>query len=69
VPQALAPSRFPRPRNRESLCVSHQPLAAKTIANIYQECGQMEIFCRWSKQNLKIKTCIGNSENAVFTQI
>jgi IS4 transposase len=44
-------------------------LAAKTIADIYQERGQIEIFFRFIKQNLKIKAFIGNSENAVLTQI
>jgi len=44
-------------------------LAAKTIANIYKERWQIEIFFRWIKQNLKIKAFIGNSRNAVMTQI
>jgi len=44
-------------------------LAAKTIANIYKERWQIEIFFRFIKQNLKIKAFIGNSENAVLTQI
>ena len=44
-------------------------LAAKTIADIYKERWQIEIFFRWIKQNLKIKAFIGNSRNAVMTQI
>jgi hypothetical protein len=44
-------------------------LAAKTIADIYKERWQIEIFFRFIKQNLKIKAFIGNSENAVMTQI
>ena len=48
---------------------NHFRLAAKTIANIYKERWQIEIFFRWIKQNLKIKAFIGNSENAVLTQI
>jgi len=44
-------------------------LAAKTIANIYKERWQIEIFFRWIKQNLKIKSFIGNSRNAVLTQL
>ncbi|MEJ2672982.1 MAG: IS4 family transposase [Deltaproteobacteria bacterium] len=35
-------------------------LAAKTIADIYQERWQIEIFFRFIKQNLKIKAFIGN---------
>jgi hypothetical protein len=48
---------------------NHFRLAPKTIADIDQERGQIEIFFRWIKQNLKIKAFIGNSENAVLTQI
>jgi hypothetical protein len=48
---------------------NHFKLAAKTIADIYKERWQIEIFFRFIKQNLKIKAFIGNSENAVWTQI
>jgi Transposase DDE domain/Domain of unknown function (DUF4372) len=48
---------------------NHLRLAAKTIADIYKERWQIEIFFRWIKQNLKIKAFIGNSENAVMSQI
>jgi IS4 transposase len=48
---------------------NHFRLAARTIADIYKERWQIEIFFRWIKQNLKIKAFIGNSENAVMTQI
>jgi len=48
---------------------NHFRLAAKTIADIYKERWQIEIFFRCSKQNLKIKAFIGNTENAVLTQI
>ena len=44
-------------------------LAAKTIADIYKERWKIEIFFRWIKQNLKIKAFIGNSKNAVLSQI
>jgi len=44
-------------------------LSAKTIAAIYKERWQIELFFRWIKQNLKIKAFIGNSRNAVLTQI
>jgi hypothetical protein len=47
----------------------HFRLAAKTIADIYKERWQIEIFFGWIKQNLKIKAFIGNSENAVMGQI
>ncbi|OGX55992.1 MAG: hypothetical protein A2460_03525 [Omnitrophica WOR_2 bacterium RIFOXYC2_FULL_43_9] len=44
-------------------------LSALTIAQIYKACWQIEIFFKWIKQNLKIKTFLGTSENAVLTQI
>lgn len=44
-------------------------LPAKTIADIYKSRWQIETFFRWIKQNLKIKTFLGTSENAVLTQI
>jgi hypothetical protein len=48
---------------------NHFKLAAKTIADVYKERWQIEIFFRWIKQNLKIKSFIGNSRNAVMTQL
>jgi hypothetical protein len=44
-------------------------LSAKTIANIYKDRWQIEIFFREIKQNLRIKSFVGNTENAVFIQI
>lgn len=44
-------------------------LSAKTIADIYKQRWQIETFFRWIKQNLKITSFVGNSENAVITQI
>lgn len=44
-------------------------LAAKTIADIYKSRWEVELFFKWIKQNLKIKTFLGTSRNAVMTQI
>ena len=44
-------------------------LAAATIAQIYKARWQVEIFFKWIKQNLKIKTFLGTSKNAVLTQV
>lgn len=44
-------------------------LAATTIAALYKARWQVEIFFRWIKQNLKIQTFLGTSQNAVWTQI
>jgi len=48
---------------------NNQILTAKTIANIYSYRWQIETFFKWIKQNLKIKTFLGTSQNAVLTQI
>ena len=42
-------------------------LTASTIADIYKACWQIELFFKWSKQNLKIKRFLGTSKNAVLT--
>jgi putative transposase len=44
-------------------------LPAKTVADIYKSRWQVELFFKWIKQNLKIKSFIGTSKNAVMTQI
>lgn len=44
-------------------------LSAKTIADIYKSRWDIEIFFKFIKQNLKIKTFFGTSENAVRLQI
>ena len=48
---------------------NHLKLAASTIAAIYRERWQIELFFKAIKQSLRIKTFIGTSENAVQTQI
>lgn len=44
-------------------------LPAVTIAQLYKQRWQIELFFKWIKQNLRIKSFYGNSENAVKTQI
>jgi len=48
---------------------NHLKLAAATIAAIYKDRWQIELFFKAIKQSLRIKTFIGTSENAVQTQI
>jgi len=48
---------------------NHLKLAASTIAAIYKERWQIELFFKAIKQSLKIKTFVGTSENAVQIQI
>lgn len=42
---------------------------AITIAELYRERWQVELFFKWIKQHLRIKSFFGTSQNAVFTQI
>ena len=46
----------------------HFKLAARTIAGIYKARWQIELFFKWIKQNLKVKSFLGASKNAVMTQ-
>jgi hypothetical protein len=48
---------------------NHPKLAASTIAAIYKDRWQIELFFKAIKQSLRIKTFIGTSENAVHIQI
>jgi len=40
-----------------------------TISELYRERWQVELFFKWIKQHLKIKSFYGTSQNAVFCQI
>jgi hypothetical protein len=44
-------------------------LSARTIAEIYRARWQVELFFKWIKQHLRIKTFIGTSHNAVMSQV
>ena len=48
---------------------NHLHLSALTIAQIYKARWQIESFFKWIKQNLKIKTFLGTSKNAVLSQV
>ncbi|MBI4517657.1 MAG: transposase [Deltaproteobacteria bacterium] len=48
---------------------NHFRLSAKTVAEIYRARWQVELFFKWIKQHLRIKTFIGTSENAVMSQV
>jgi len=51
------------------LCTNHLKWAASTIAEIYKQRWQVELFFKQLKQNLKIKSFVATSENAVKVQI
>jgi IS4 transposase len=44
-------------------------LDSSAIANLYKHRWQVELFFKWIKQHLSVKTFWGRSENAVKTQI
>jgi hypothetical protein len=44
-------------------------LPALTIARLYKSRWQVELFFKWIKQHLRIKTFYGTTENAVKTQV
>jgi hypothetical protein len=56
-------------RKRFKFLTNNFTLPALTIAQIYKCRWQVELFFKWIKQHLRIKTFYGTSENAVKTQI
>ena len=70
-PYRLRRIEFFNPIKKEVLVflTNHLKLGASTIAAIYKERWQIEIFFKALKQNLKIKTFVGTSANAVKIQI
>ena len=51
------------------LLTNHLDFGATTISAIYRERWQIELFFKALKQNLKIRTFVGTSENALRIQI
>lgn len=51
------------------LLTNHLEFGATTIADIYKSRWQIELFFKALKQNLKVKTFVGVSENALLIQI
>ena len=56
-------------KKRFKFLTNNFTLPALTIAQIYKCRWQVELFFKWIKQHLRIKTFFGTSENAVKTQI
>ena len=52
----------------EFLTNAHE-LPAVTVASLYRERWQVELFFKWIKQHLKVKSFVGTSVNAVRTQL
>lgn len=70
-PYALRRIRYRCPDTGKVLVflTNHLKLAAATIAAVYKSRWQVELFFKAIKQNLKIKTFVGTSPNAVKIQI
>ena len=57
-------------RNKRLVVLTNNFLIpAKTVADIYRSRWQVELFFKWIKQHLRIKSFFGTSPNAVKTQI
>jgi transposase len=70
-PERLRRVRFRDPETGKALVflTNHFDLPALTIAALYKNRWQVELFFKWIKQHLRIKRFYGTSENAVKTQI
>ena len=61
--------RDPDTGRRYVFLTTHFGLSAKTVADIYKARWDVELFFKWIKQNLRIRSFVGTSRNAVMTQI
>ena len=70
-PEHLRRIRFKDPTSGKTLVflTNNTTLPALTIAALYKNRWQVELFFKWIKQHLRIKKFLGTSENAVKTQI
>ena len=70
-PEPLRRIRFySEERNRYLIFITNNfNLPAETIATLYKMRWQIELFFKWIKQNLRIKTFFGYNENAVKVQV
>ena len=70
-PDKLRRVRFCDAEHRRALVflTNHFGLPALTVARLYQQRWQVELFFRWLKQHLRIKVFYGTSANAVRTQL
>ena len=70
-PEHLRRIRFKDPESGKTLVflTNNTALPPLTIAALYKNRWQVELFFKWIKQHLRIKRFLGTSENAVKTQI
>jgi hypothetical protein len=55
--------------NKLVFLTNHLEVSATTVAALYKNRWQIELFFRWIKQHLRIKHFFGTSPNAVKTQV
>ena len=70
-PKPLRRIRFKDPETGKKLVfiTNHLDLEPLTVCQLYKMRWQVELFFKWIKQHLRIKTFFGTSENAVKSQI
>ncbi len=70
-PELIRRIRYKDPETGNTLVflTNNTALPALTIAALYKQRWQVELFFKWIKQHLRIKRFMGTSENAVKTQI
>ncbi len=70
-PAPLRRIRFRDPQSGKRLVflTNNFTVPALTVTQLYRQRWQIELFFRWIKQHLRIKSFFGTSENAVKTQI
>ena len=56
-------------RKTFNFLTNHFAVPALTVAELYRYRWQVELFFKWIKQHLRIKSFFGTSENAVKSQI
>ena len=70
-PEHLRRIKYKDPESGKTLVflTNNTALPALTICALYKSRWQVELFFKWIKQHLRIKHFLGNSENAVKTQV
>ena len=69
VPLRRVSYRDPETGKKLDFLTNDFSLPARTIAELYRLRWQVELFLKWIKQHLRLKTFFGTSDNAVHTQI
>jgi len=68
-PLRLVTVRDPESGRHWHFLTNQMTWSAATIAELYRQRWQIELFFKWIKQHLKVKTFFGRSDNAVHWQL